>query len=184
MQRTVGWVRAGAGSRFRGSVGKRAHPNGASSARAGHRGGGGTRESADGLAPFLAFAAFAAVVASASAAAAAGPDDGPPLLDANEAAAIAAEVSGSTAKRNVQALSLYDRMRGSEGYRAAAELIRDRLRDYGLKDVEISRARHGKTFRHAALPPPPGTQLASLGAEAEGRAVARRASNSLLGTNR
>jgi hypothetical protein len=65
------------------------------------------------------------------------PGDSPPLLDPAEAAAIAAEVSGSSAKRIVQALSLHHRMRGSEGFKAAAELIRDRLKDHGLAEVEI-----------------------------------------------
>jgi hypothetical protein len=60
-----------------------------------------------------------------------------PLLTPAETRLIAAEVSGSAAKRTVQALSLHHRMRGSEGYRAAAELIRDRLRGYGLEEVEI-----------------------------------------------
>ena len=69
--------------------------------------------------------------------AAARPDDNPPLLDPNEASVIAAELSGASAKRTVQALSLNHRMRGSEGYRAAAELIRDRLRGHGLEGVEI-----------------------------------------------
>jgi hypothetical protein len=50
---------------------------------------------------------------------------------------LASEISGAAAKRTVQALSLHHRMRGSEGYRAAAELIRDRLREYGLKEVDI-----------------------------------------------
>ncbi|MEA3066448.1 MAG: aminopeptidase YwaD [Sphingomonadales bacterium] len=65
------------------------------------------------------------------------PDDAPPLVKPGEAAAIASEISGASAKRTVQALSLDHRMRGSEGYRAAVELIRDRLRDYGLDGVEI-----------------------------------------------
>jgi hypothetical protein len=65
------------------------------------------------------------------------PDDNPPLLEPGEAAAIASEISGASAKRTVQALSLNHRMRGSEGYRAAAELIRDRLRDDGLDEVDI-----------------------------------------------
>ncbi len=60
-----------------------------------------------------------------------------PLLTEAETEALAAEISGASAKRTVQALSLHHRMRGSEGYRAAAELIRDRLRDYGLKEVDI-----------------------------------------------
>jgi aminopeptidase YwaD len=60
-----------------------------------------------------------------------------PLLTAAETEALASEISGASARRTVQALSLHHRMRGSEGYRAAAELIRDRLRDYGLKEVDI-----------------------------------------------
>jgi hypothetical protein len=60
-----------------------------------------------------------------------------PLLTAAETRVIAEQVSGSAAKRTVQALSLHHRMRGSEGYRAAAELIRDRLRDYGLEEVDV-----------------------------------------------
>jgi hypothetical protein len=60
-----------------------------------------------------------------------------PLLTAAETEALASELSGASAKRTVQALSLHHRMRGSEGYRAAAELIRDRLRDYGLKEADI-----------------------------------------------
>ena len=60
-----------------------------------------------------------------------------PLLTAAETRAIATEVSGSAAKRTVQALSIHHRMRGSEGYRAAAELIRERLTQYGLQEVGI-----------------------------------------------
>ncbi|HEX5184320.1 MAG TPA: M28 family peptidase [Allosphingosinicella sp.] len=77
----------------------------------------------------LAFLLLAAAPAAAQ--------ESPPLLKPAEAAAIANEVSGSAAKRTVQALSLHHRMRGSEGYRAAAELIRDRLVADGLKEVEI-----------------------------------------------
>jgi aminopeptidase YwaD len=69
--------------------------------------------------------------------AAARPDDAPPLLHPGDAAAIAGEISGASAKRTVQALSLDHRMRGSEGYRAAAELIRARLGEYGLDEVSI-----------------------------------------------
>jgi hypothetical protein len=70
-----------------------------------------------------------------------------PLLTAAETEALASEISGASAKRTVQALSLHHRMRGSEGYRAAAELIRDRLRDHGLKEVDIlSLPADGKIF--------------------------------------
>ncbi|MEA3052308.1 MAG: aminopeptidase YwaD [Sphingomonadales bacterium] len=79
--------------------------------------------------------------------AAARPDDNPPLLEPGEASAIASEISGASARRTVHALSLDHRMRGSDGYRAAAELIRDRLRDYGLDGVEIiSLPADGKIF--------------------------------------
>jgi aminopeptidase YwaD len=79
--------------------------------------------------------------------AAARPDDAPPLIEPGAAAAIAGELSGTSAKRTVQALSLDHRMRGSEGYRAAAELIRDRLREYGLDEVGIiSLPADGKIF--------------------------------------
>jgi aminopeptidase YwaD len=61
----------------------------------------------------------------------------PPLLPPEQGRAIAAEVSGSMAMRTVRALSQHHRMRGSEGYRAAAETIRDRLTEYGLQEVEI-----------------------------------------------
>ncbi|HYI39506.1 MAG TPA: M28 family peptidase [Allosphingosinicella sp.] len=70
-----------------------------------------------------------------------------PLLSAAETEALASEISGASAGRTVQALSLHHRMRGSEGYRAAAELIRDRLREHGLKEVDIlSLPADGKIF--------------------------------------
>jgi aminopeptidase YwaD len=70
-----------------------------------------------------------------------------PLLTSAETEALASELSGASAKRTVQALSLHHRMRGSEGYRAAAELIRERLREYGLKEVDlISLPADGKVY--------------------------------------
>ncbi len=61
----------------------------------------------------------------------------PPLLPPAQGQAIAAEVSGARAMATVRVLSNHHRMRGSGGYRAAAEAIRDRLREYGLEQVEI-----------------------------------------------
>lgn len=61
----------------------------------------------------------------------------PPLLKTADAQAIAALVSGGAAKQTVQGLSLNHRMRGSEGYRRAAELIRSRLEEYGLAEASI-----------------------------------------------
>ena len=61
----------------------------------------------------------------------------PPLLPEPTVRAIASEVSGATAKRNLQDLTLFHRMRGSRGFRAAAERVRDRAKEYGLAEVEI-----------------------------------------------
>ena len=63
----------------------------------------------------------------------------PPLLPATEVAALANELSGETAKRNLEGLARFHRQRGSEGFHAAAELIAERARAYGLSDVEILR---------------------------------------------
>lgn len=61
----------------------------------------------------------------------------PPLLPESTVRALAAEVSGQNARHTIQELSLHHRMRGSEGYRAAAEAIRERAEQYGLENVEI-----------------------------------------------
>ncbi len=82
-----------------------------------------------------ALALLAAIVATG--AAAQRPSQDAPLLPPAQSRAIGEEVSGSIALRNVRALSLHHRMRGSTGFRAAAEQVRDRLRDYGLEGVEI-----------------------------------------------
>lgn len=61
----------------------------------------------------------------------------PPLLKIADAKAIAAQVSGGGAKRTVEELSLNHRMRGSQGYRRAAELILGRLGEAGLAEASI-----------------------------------------------
>jgi len=61
----------------------------------------------------------------------------PPLLAEKEVAAIVGEISGSTAKRNVEGIAAFHRQRGSKGFHAAAELVAGKLREYGLSDVEI-----------------------------------------------
>src|SRR6185312_5823730 len=61
----------------------------------------------------------------------------PPLLPEPVVRALAGEVSGTAAKRNLQDLTLFHRMRGSRGFRAAAERIRDRAKEYGLSEVEL-----------------------------------------------
>jgi hypothetical protein len=61
----------------------------------------------------------------------------PPLLPEATVRAIAGEVSGTAAKRNLQEITLFHRMRGSRAFRSASEWVRDRARDYGLGEVEI-----------------------------------------------
>ena len=61
----------------------------------------------------------------------------PPLLSEKDVAAIAAEISGAMAKRNLEGIAQYHRQRGSKGFHAAAELVAGKLKEYGLSDVEI-----------------------------------------------
>ena len=61
----------------------------------------------------------------------------PPLLPEKDVAALANELSGETAKRNLEVLATFHRQRGSKGFHAAAELVAARAREYGLSDVQI-----------------------------------------------
>jgi hypothetical protein len=61
----------------------------------------------------------------------------PPLLPEKDVAALANELSGETAKRNLEVIATHHRQRGSQGFHAAAELVAERLRAYGLSDVGI-----------------------------------------------
>jgi hypothetical protein len=61
----------------------------------------------------------------------------PPLLPEKTVAALANELSGETAKRNLEGLARFHRQRGSKGFHAAAELIAERAGAYGLSHVEI-----------------------------------------------
>jgi hypothetical protein len=61
----------------------------------------------------------------------------PPLLEEKYVAAIANEMSGEAAKRNLEGLARLHRQRGSQGFHAAAELVATSARDYGLSNVEI-----------------------------------------------
>jgi aminopeptidase YwaD len=79
----------------------------------------------------------------------------PPLLPEPNVAALANELSGETAKRNLEGVAQLHRQRGSQGLHAAAELIAGRARAYGLSNVEILRfPTDGKTLY--------GTQKARL----------------------
>ncbi len=71
----------------------------------------------------------------------------PPLLPEAVVAALANELSGETAKRNLEYISRQHRMRASKGIRTAAEFIAEQARSYGLEGVEILQfPADGKTF--------------------------------------
>jgi aminopeptidase YwaD len=61
----------------------------------------------------------------------------PPLLPEKDVAALANELSGETAKRNLEGIARFHRQRGSQGFHGAAELVAERARAYGLSDVAI-----------------------------------------------
>jgi hypothetical protein len=61
----------------------------------------------------------------------------PPLLPKMDVAALANELSGETAKRNLEGLARFHRQRGSLGFHSAAELVAERARTYGLSNVQI-----------------------------------------------
>ena len=84
----------------------------------------------------------------------------PPLLAEKDVAAIAGEISGETAKRNLEGIARFHRQRGSKGFHEAAELVAERLRAYGLSDVVILQfPADGKIFY--------GTQRSRPGWDAE-----------------
>src|SRR5215471_1962171 len=61
----------------------------------------------------------------------------PPLLPEDYVKSLAQELSGETAKRNLESIVVNHRQRGSRGFHAAAELVAERARAYGLQDVAI-----------------------------------------------
>lgn len=86
------------------------------------------------------------LAASAAGAAAAQIPEPPPLLPEPVVHALAAELSGTAAKQTVQELALFHRMRGSRGFQAAAERVRDRARAYGLEVEVIDLPADGRIF--------------------------------------
>ena len=82
--------------------------------------------------PILGLAALAAALLAPAA-----PAASPPLLPEDTVAALAAELSGTSAREIAQEITRHHRMRGSEGFRAAAEAVAERARAYGLADVEV-----------------------------------------------
>jgi len=61
------------------------------------------------------------------------------LVDEETLLQIAAETSGETAKRNLDAITLQHRMRASDGFKSATQHIRDQLQRYGLDEIETLR---------------------------------------------
>src|SRR5712664_676697 len=83
-----------------------------------------------------------------------------PLLPEKDVAWLAEELSGETAKRNLEGLARLHRQRGSAGFHAAAELVAERARAYRLSDVAILQfPADGKIFY--------GTQRSRPGWDAE-----------------
>ena len=78
-----------------------------------------------------------AMIAGSGLAAGAARGQKPPLLPEKDVAALANELSGETAKRNLEGIARFHRQRGSRGFHAAAELVAERARAYGLSDVAI-----------------------------------------------
>jgi aminopeptidase YwaD len=60
-----------------------------------------------------------------------------PFLSDAEITAIASEIDGETAKRNLEGFSRHHRMRGSRPFRAASEQILAELKRYGFTDARI-----------------------------------------------
>src|SRR5256885_8652854 len=82
------------------------------------------------------------------------------LLPEKDVAALANELSGETAKRNLEGIARFHRQRGSQGFHEAAELVAERARAYGLSDVAILQfPADGKIFY--------GTQRSRPGWDAE-----------------
>ena len=69
------------------------------------------------------------------------------LLPDSVVAALSQELSGETAKRNLEYIARHHRMRGSRGFRSAADHIVKQLRDYGITDARVEQfPADGKTF--------------------------------------
>jgi aminopeptidase YwaD len=103
---------------------------------------------------------FAAMALAALTPSFVGAQQGTPLLSPDQVSALANELSGESAKRSLEALATLHRQRGSQGFHAAAELIAERLRAYGLSDVAVLQfPTDGKIFY--------GTQRSRPGWDAE-----------------
>lgn len=102
-----------------------------------------------------------------------------PFLTDKEITAFATEISGESAMRNLEGFSRHHRMRGSRGFRAAADQIVAELKRYGLEDAHVdSLPADGKIFYGTQLSRPPwNAELAELWeVDANGARIKRLAS--------
>lgn len=78
------------------------------------------------------------------------------LLPDSVVAALSQELSGETAKSNLEYIARHHRMRGSRGFRSAADHIVKQLRDYGISDARVEQfPADGKTFYGTQKSRPP-----------------------------
>ena len=71
-------------------------------------------------------------------------------------AALSQELSGETAKSNLEYIARHHRMRGSRGFRSAADHIVNQLRDYGITDARVEQfPADGKIFYGTQKSRPP-----------------------------
>ncbi|HKR66088.1 MAG TPA: hypothetical protein VJZ00_20320, partial [Thermoanaerobaculia bacterium] len=63
--------------------------------------------------------------------------DSLPFLTDKEVTALATEISGDSAKRNLEGFSRQHRMRGSRGFNTATAQIIGELRRYGYTDAHV-----------------------------------------------
>jgi aminopeptidase YwaD len=70
-----------------------------------------------------------------------------PLVSDSQITALANELSGESAKRNLEGLSRLHRMRGSRDFHRAAELVEGELKKYGYADAHLEQlTADGKVF--------------------------------------
>src|ERR1700731_3087083 len=102
----------------------------------------------------------------------------PTLLPEKDVGALAQELSGETAKRNLEGIARFHRQRGSQGFHSAAELVAERLRAYGLSDVAILQfPADGKIYYGTQRSRPPwDAEFAELWEMRDGAAAAKMAS--------
>jgi hypothetical protein len=60
-----------------------------------------------------------------------------PLLPEPTVAALAGELSGASAKRNLEFITRQHRMRASKGFRTAADFVAAQAKLYGLEEVTV-----------------------------------------------